>query len=161
MEDIKKSPRKTPEAGARVDYPVSDLLLPHSLLHQRLLRPKQLHRQLAVRRREDVLELVPHAKWFRLADNRSPLKKWWVLLFFTLADNGAGLPSRITILQILFHFSRLYPLTDGVSVRMKQVEISDTQAYAFTNSKPDIQSGMFGIWKSSETSYNQMAIMIA
>ena len=52
-----------PEAGARVDYPLSNLLLSHPLLHQSLLWPKQLHRQLVVRRCKDVLKLVPNPVW--------------------------------------------------------------------------------------------------
>ena len=91
---------RTPEAGARVDYPLSNLLLSHPLLHQSLLWPKQLHRQLAVRRRKDVLKLVPHTQWLRLAHNRSPER--WILLFPFHPMTTELLLCRITILQILF-----------------------------------------------------------
>ena len=40
--------------------PVAGSLLPHPLLHQRLLAPKQLHGQLVVGGRKDVLQLVAH-----------------------------------------------------------------------------------------------------
>ena len=56
---------------------------------------------------------------------QKPFEKMVGFAFFTFADNGSGLPSGITILQILFHFSQLYPLTDGVSVRMRQITSSE------------------------------------
>ena len=59
-----------PEAGAGVDDPVSDLLLPDPLLHEGLLAAKQLHGQLVVCRGKDVLELVPHPVWLGLTGHR-------------------------------------------------------------------------------------------
>ena len=47
-----------PEARAGVDDPVAGRLLPHALLHQRLLRAEQLHGQLVVGGRKDVLQLA-------------------------------------------------------------------------------------------------------
>ena len=62
---------------------MSDLLLSHPLFHQRLLRPEQLHRQLVVRRGEDVLQLVSHPIWFRFTWDWVPGQDW--------SDSGACL----------------------------------------------------------------------
>ena len=43
-----------------MDDPVAGRLLPDPLLHERLLGAEQLHGQLVVGGREDVLQLVPH-----------------------------------------------------------------------------------------------------
>ena len=86
---------RTPEAWAGVDDPVSDLLLSHPLFHQRLLRPEQLHRQLVVRRSEDVLQLVSHPIWLRFTWDRVPRQDW--------SDSGACLA--VACFSFLFFFT--------------------------------------------------------
>ena len=75
-----------PEAGAGVDDPVSNLLLPDPLLHEGLLAAKQLHGQLAVGGREDVLEVVPHTQVIcfteTFAAHRRPDEETFSIRFF-------------------------------------------------------------------------------
>ena len=55
-------------------YPVSRSLLSHSLLHESLLGPEQLHGQLVVGWGKDVLELVPHPALLSFTGQRAPDK---------------------------------------------------------------------------------------
>ena len=83
-----------PETRARMNDPVSSGLLPHPLLHQRLLRAEQLHGQLVVRRREDVLQLVPHPprvarlKLTRHRISKICISEYYLLVMFKMILKG-------------------------------------------------------------------------